>query len=170
MRNFSIDLVWAKVQTAAAAIGGYLGYFVGGVDGLMTALIIFMVIDYITGLMCAIANKKLSSEVGFKGICRKVLIIMLVGVAHNVDLHVVGTGQALRSAVMSEFSFCIFGACAAKRGKLELSDRDRRAGSRRASHQDDQESYQASGDMGDQAKRRHKSTRVANNRGKMRRK
>ena len=66
MRNFSIDLVWAKVQTAAAAIGGYLGYFVGGVDGLMTALIIFMVIDYITGLMCAIANKKLSSEVGFK--------------------------------------------------------------------------------------------------------
>lgn len=71
---------------------------------------------------------------------------------------------------MSEFSFCIFGACAAKRGKLELSDRDRHAGSRRASHQDDQESYQASGDMGDRAKRRHKSTRVANNRGKMRRK
>lgn len=136
----------------------------------MTALIIFMVIDYITGLMCAIADKKFSSEVGFKGTCKKVLIIMLVGVAHIVDLHVVGTGQALRSAVMSEFSFCIFGACAAKRGKLELSDRDGRAGSRRASHQDDQESYQASGDMGDQAKRRHKSTRVANNRGKMRRK
>ena len=66
----------------------------------MTALIIFMVIDYITGLMCAIADKKLSSEVGFKGICKKVLIIMLVGVAHIVDLHVVGTGQALRSAVI----------------------------------------------------------------------
>ena len=98
MRNFSIDLVWAKVQTAAAAIGGYLGYFVGGVDGLMTALIIFMVIDYITGLMCAIVDRKLSSEVGFKGICKKVLIMMLVGVAHIVDLHVVGTGQALRSA------------------------------------------------------------------------
>ncbi len=100
MRNFSIDLVWAKVQTAAAAIGGYLGYFVGGVDGLMTALIIFMVIDYITGLMCAIVDRKLSSEVGFKGICKKVLIMMLVGVAHIVDLHVVGTGQALRSAVI----------------------------------------------------------------------
>ena len=93
MRNFSIDLVWAKVQTAAAAIGGYLGYFVGGVDGLMTALIIFMVIDYITGLMCAIVDRKLSSEVGFKGICKKVLIMI-------VDLHVVGTGQALRSAVI----------------------------------------------------------------------
>ena len=100
MRNFSIDLVWAKVQTAAVAIGGYLGYFVGGVDGLMTALIIFMVIDYITGLMCAIVDRKLSSEVGFKGICKKVLIMMLVGVAHIVDLHVVGTGSALRSAVV----------------------------------------------------------------------
>ena len=90
MRNFSIDLVWAKVQTAAAAIGGYLGYFVGGVDGLMTALIIFMVIDYITGLMCAIADKKLSSEVGFKGICRKVLIFLLVGIGHIVDAQVIG--------------------------------------------------------------------------------
>lgn len=100
MRNFSIDLVWAKIQTAVAAIGGYLGYFVGGMDGLMTALIIFMVIDYITGIMCAVADRKLSSSVGFKGICKKVLILMLVGVAHIVDIHVVGTGEALRSAVI----------------------------------------------------------------------
>ena len=100
MRNFSIDIVWAKVQMAFTAIGGWIGYFVGGVDGLMTALLIFMVLDYVTGLMCAIADKKLSSSVGFKGICKKVLIIMLVGVAHVVDLHVVGTGDALRSAVV----------------------------------------------------------------------
>lgn len=100
MRNFSIDIIWAKVQAAVAVIGGYLGYFVGGVDGLMTALLIFMVLDYITGLMCAIADKQLSSAVGFKGICKKVLILMLVGVAHIVDLHVVGTGDALRSAVV----------------------------------------------------------------------
>lgn len=100
MRNLSIDLVWTKIQTAAAAIGGYLGYFVGGVDGLMTALILFMVIDYITGVMCAVSDRTLSSAVGFRGICRKVLTLMLVGVAHIVDLHVVGTGQALRSAVI----------------------------------------------------------------------
>ena len=98
MRNFSIDIVWAKVQMAFTVIGGWIGYFVGG--GLMTALLIFMVLDYVTGLMCAIADKKLSSSVGFKGICKKVLIIMLVGVAHVVDLHVVGTGDALRSAVV----------------------------------------------------------------------
>ena len=100
MRNFSIDIIWAKVEAAVDAIGGYLVLFVGGVDGLMTALLIFMVLDYITGLMCAIADKKLSSAVGFKGICKKVLILMLVGVAHIVDLHVVGTGDALRSAVV----------------------------------------------------------------------
>ena len=100
MRNFSIDIVWAKVQMAFTVIGGWIGYFVGGVDRLMTALLIFMVLDYVTGLMCAIADRKLSSSVGFKGICKKVLIIMLVGVAHVVDLHVVGTGDALRSAVV----------------------------------------------------------------------
>ena len=100
MSNFSIDIVWAKIQMAVAAIGGWIGYFVGGVDGLMTALLIFMALDYITGLMCAIADKKLSSAVGFRGICKKVLILMLVGVAHIVDLHVVGTGDALRSAVV----------------------------------------------------------------------
>ena len=100
MRNFSIDIIWAKIQMAITAIGGWIGYFVGGVDGLMTALLIFMVLDYITGLMCAIADKQLSSAVGFKGVCKKVLILMLVGVAHIVDLHVVGTGDALRSAVV----------------------------------------------------------------------
>ena len=100
MRNFSIDIIWAKIQMAVAAIGGWLGYFLGGMDGLMIALIVFMALDYITGLMCAIADKKLSSAVGFRGICKKVLILMLVGVAHIVDLHVVGTGDALRSAVV----------------------------------------------------------------------
>ena len=100
MRDFSIDIIWAKLQMAIAAVGGWLGYFLGGMDGLLTALLIFMTVDYITGLMCAVADKKLSSSVGFKGICKKVHIIMLVGVAHIVDLHVVGTGNALRGAVV----------------------------------------------------------------------
>ena len=100
MRNFSIDIVWAKIQMAVAAIGGWLGYFLGGMDGLMIALIVFMALDYITGLMCAVIDKKLSSAVGFKGICKKVLILMLVGVANVVDIHIVGTGSALRSAVI----------------------------------------------------------------------
>lgn len=65
---------WSMVQLVFTGIGGWLGYFLGGCDGLILALLLFVVADYITGIMCAIADKKLSSEVGFKGICRKVLI------------------------------------------------------------------------------------------------
>ena len=100
MRNFSIDIVWAKIQMAIAAIGGWLGYFLGGMDGLMIALIIFMALDYITGLMCAVIDKKLSSAVGFKGICRKVLIFTLVGIANIVDINVIGEAGVLRTAVI----------------------------------------------------------------------
>ena len=100
MRDFSIDLIWAKVQIAITALGGWLGYFLGGMDGLLIALLVFAVLDYITGIMCAIADKKLSSAVGFRGICRKVLIFALVGVGHILDTQVVGTGSALRSAVI----------------------------------------------------------------------
>ena len=82
MRDFSIDIIWSRIQTAITAIGGWLGYFLGGMDGLMIALIVFMVIDYITGVMCAIADKSLSSEIGAKGIAKKVAILMLVGIAH----------------------------------------------------------------------------------------
>ncbi len=100
MRDFSIDLIWAKVQMAIAAIGGWIGYFVGGVDGLMTALLVLMVLDYVTGIMCAIVDKQLSSAIGFKGIFKKVLIIILVGIAHIVDMYVIRNGEALRSAVI----------------------------------------------------------------------
>ena len=101
MKNFSIDVIWMKIQMAITAIGGWMGYFLGGLDGLMIALIIFMALDYITGIMCAVIDKRLSSAVGFKGICKKVLILMLVGVANVMDVHVVGTGSALRGAVIA---------------------------------------------------------------------
>ena len=100
MRNFSVDLVWTKLQLAITAVGGWLGYFLGGADGLLIALIVLAVLDYLTGVMCAIADKKLSSTVGARGIFKKVLIFMLVGVGHIVDTNIVGTGSALRSAVI----------------------------------------------------------------------
>ena len=100
MRNFSIDIVWAKIQMAIAAIGGWLGYFLGGMDGLMIALIIFMALDYITGLMCAVIDKKLSSAVGFKGIFKKVLIFIMVGVGNIIDVQVLGQAGVLRTAVI----------------------------------------------------------------------
>ena len=91
---------WNTIQLAFAAVGGWLGYFLGGCDGLLYALLTFVVIDYITGVMYAIADKNLSSEVGFKGICRKVLIFLLVGIANVLDVQVIGTGSVLRTAVI----------------------------------------------------------------------
>lgn len=91
---------WNTIQLVFAGIGGWLGYFLGGCDGLLYALLIFVAIDYITGVMCAISNRTLSSEVGFKGICRKVLIFLLVGIANILDAHVIGSGSVLRTAII----------------------------------------------------------------------
>ena len=91
---------WNVIQMVFTAVGGWLGYFLGGYDGLLYALVVFMVVDYITGVMCAVSDKKLSSAVGFKGICRKVLILMLVGIANLLDVQVIGTGAVLRTAVI----------------------------------------------------------------------
>ena len=92
--------LWNTVQLIFTAIGGWLGWFLGGWDGLLYALIAFVVIDYITGVMCAIVDKRLSSRVGFKGICKKVLIFALVGMGHILDTHIIGTGSVLRTAVI----------------------------------------------------------------------
>ncbi len=92
--------IWNGIQIAFTAFGGFLGWFLGGVDGFLYALIAFTVIDYITGVMCAITDKNLSSAVGFKGICRKVLIFTLVGIGNIVDVYVLGQGGVLRTAVI----------------------------------------------------------------------
>ena len=91
---------WNTIQLVLTAIGGWLGWFLGGCDGLLYALIAFVVVDYITGVMCAIVDKKLSSEIGFKGIFKKVLIFILVGVANILDVNVIGTGSVLRTAII----------------------------------------------------------------------
>ena len=95
MREF-----WNTIQLIFTAVGGWLGWFLGGCDGLLYALIVFVVIDYVTGVMAAVVDHKLSSEVGFKGIFKKVLIFLLVGIGHILDTHVIGSGSVLRTAVI----------------------------------------------------------------------
>ena len=91
---------WNMIQAVFTMVGGWLGYFLGGCDGLLFALVVFVAMDYITGVMCAAADRKLSSEVGFKGICRKVLLFLLVGMANVLDVNVIGTGSVFRTAVI----------------------------------------------------------------------
>lgn len=95
MREF-----WNIIQVAIAAAGGWLGYFLGGCDGLIYALAIFVAADYITGVMCAVVNKRLSSEIWFKGICKKLLIFILVGIAHILDERIIGDGSIIRTAAV----------------------------------------------------------------------
>ena len=99
-----MNTIWNWLRGAFAAIGAGLGYFLGGCDGFLYALIAFVAIDYVTGVMCAIVDKKLSSSVGFKGIFRKVLIFVMVGIGHTLDAQILGGGDTLRTAVI--FFYC----------------------------------------------------------------
>ena len=83
-----------------ASIGGVLGWFLGGFDSLFYALIAFVALDYITGVLLAIRNKQISSEIGFKGICKKILIFMLVSMGNIVDKYILGSGSALRTLLI----------------------------------------------------------------------
>ena len=91
---------WNTIQAIFTGLGGWLGYYLGGCDGLLYALVLFVVVDYITGVLCAIEDHTLSSEVGFRGIARKILIFLLVGIGHVLDTQVIGTGSVLRTAVI----------------------------------------------------------------------
>ena len=91
---------WNVIKVALAAVGAWLGYFLGGSDGLLYALLVFVIADYLTGVMCAIEDHKLSSAVGFRGLCRKVLTFLLVGIAQVLDVHVLNQPGVLRTAVI----------------------------------------------------------------------
>jgi toxin secretion/phage lysis holin len=93
--------IWHGLQVAVAAVGGWLGWFMGGYDGFLYALVIFVVTDYVTGFMCGIIDKNLSSEIGTRGIFKKVMIFALVGIGHTIDMHLIGEGSVIRTA-------CIF--------------------------------------------------------------
>lgn len=104
MEVFTVKEIWNWIQLAFAAVGAFLGWFLGGFDGFLYTLVTFVAIDYLTGVLCAITDKKLSSEIGAKGIFKKVLIFVMVGIAHILDTQILGSagydGSALRTAVI----------------------------------------------------------------------
>ena len=99
-RRIDMKEFWNLIQLIFTALGGWLGYFLGGCDGLIYALVVFVTVDYITGVMCAIVDKKLNSTEGFRWICRKLVIYFLVGIANILDAHIIGTGSVLRTAII----------------------------------------------------------------------
>ncbi|MGN0650032.1 MAG: holin family protein [Oscillospiraceae bacterium] len=92
------------IKSVSGAIGAVVGFMFGEVNGLFVAIIALMVLDYITGILCAIITKTLSSEVGFRGLVKKFVILIVIAVGHLVDAYVVGTGSAVMSAVMLFFA------------------------------------------------------------------
>ena len=100
MKHTTLEWAWARIQLGITALGGWLGYFLGGADGPLIALVAMCALDYLTGVLCALAERRLSSAAGFRGICRKALIFILVGVGHTLDVYVAGTGAAMRTAVI----------------------------------------------------------------------
>lgn len=87
-------------QTGFTLSGGILGWYLGGIDGLICALIVFVVIDYITWVMYAIVNRELSGEIGARGIFKKILIFAMVGIGHTIDSQIIGSGSIFRTAVI----------------------------------------------------------------------
>lgn len=96
----SLHAIWHAIQAGIAGIGAWLAAYLGGLDGLVYALIVFTIADYITGVLAAINERRLSSSVGFRGISRKILIFTLVGLAHLIDVHILGAPGVLRAAVI----------------------------------------------------------------------
>ena len=95
-----MNKVWNVLSGIFAAIGLWLGLFIGPVNGLLIALIVFVITDYVTGFASAIVRKELSSSVGFKGLARKILIFLIVGIANVLDVYVLGANAVLRTAVI----------------------------------------------------------------------
>jgi len=89
-----------NLKTVFIAAGGYIGFFLGGFDGLLNTLVIFVIIDYTTGVMCACLDKKLSSKVGARGIFKKVTIFLIIGIAHHIGLYSFNNDETLRNAVI----------------------------------------------------------------------
>ena len=92
--------LWLLFQGTFTTLGGFLGWFLSGLDGFLYALIGFVAADYLTGVLAAISKKRLSSSVGFTGIARKILIFTLVGLANLLDVYVLGAGAVLRTATI----------------------------------------------------------------------
>lgn len=97
-----IEKLFNDVSVIVGLLGGFLSYFLGGYDTILKALIALVVLDYITGVLKAITNKKLSSAIGFYGLIRKIVIFIVVATAVIVQW-VIGDTVPLREVTIVFF-------------------------------------------------------------------
>lgn len=95
-----MNSILASIKSVIAVVGGYIAMFLGGFDGILIALCIFAVVDYLTGVIAAIIEKKLCSRIGFVGIARKILMFLMVGVATILNTNVLGGEMPIREIVI----------------------------------------------------------------------
>ena len=88
------------IDTGFALLGGFLSWFLGGLDGLLTLLVVFVIADYFTGVMKSFLDGTLSSELGFHGIAKKVCMFLIVGIANVIDNELLARSEVLRDAVL----------------------------------------------------------------------
>lgn len=98
-----MDKLRYALDGVIAAGAGLFAFLFGDITPLFWAVLAFMVLDYLTGVIVAIINKNLSSEIGFKGLAKKLLILVFIALAHILDVNVLGTYPVLQSAVMMFF-------------------------------------------------------------------
>lgn len=89
-----------RLQIFGSILGGYLGWLLGGIDGFLYVLVVFVIIDYITGVMLAVLEKRVSSDIGFRGIFKKVLIFLIVAMGNIIDFYLIKDGSAIRTAII----------------------------------------------------------------------
>ena len=92
------------IKTLSGAVGAVIGFLYGDITGLFIAIIALMALDYVTGILCGIAEKALSSEVGFKGLVKTLIVRGIIAVGHLIDTYIIGTGSALMTAVILFFA------------------------------------------------------------------
>ena len=92
------------IKTLSGAVGAVIGFLYGEITGLFIAIIALMVLDYVTGILCGIAAKALSSETGFRGLVKKLMVLVIIAVGHLIDTYIIGTGSALMTAVILFFA------------------------------------------------------------------
>ena len=96
-----MNKILESLKNVFIVIGGYIGFYLGSIDAFIYTLLAFVIADYVTGVLRAGVERKLSSSVGFKGIAKKIVIFIVVGIANLCDVNLIkGDGTMIRTAII----------------------------------------------------------------------